>query len=128
MTQRSFVYFILDPLANAFKVGKANDPRARLRSLSCAHAHRQLRLLRTIECDNEAHAFAREQRLHVALAPFRMAGEWFANTHESRLVVAREAGVDVSTVDARESSHDANWKRHNARLGALVARSARACW
>jgi hypothetical protein len=66
-----YVYIIRAGRTNLYKIGKSNDPQARLNSLQTANPHK-LKLLHTFKADN---ASAAEEELHRLLHHRRQAGE-----------------------------------------------------
>lgn len=67
------------------KLGKADDPRARLAALQTAH-WLKLTLLRVWKGER-----AEEAMLHLRFAPLRLAGEWFNFSRE----MLGDVGLDV---------------------------------
>lgn len=84
-----FVYFIRTT-AKPFrvKIGKSSDPIARMRTLQTGCPVR-LKLLGTLKCESDSHAFEVEKAMHEVLAPFRLDGEWFKLTQVVRLAIHR---------------------------------------
>ncbi|MBN1994323.1 MAG: GIY-YIG nuclease family protein [Anaerolineae bacterium] len=73
-----YVYLIRAGRRKIYKIGKSNDPPARLNSLQTASPEK-LKLLYAFKADN---ASAAEEALHFALRDFQMAGEWFKLSDE----------------------------------------------
>lgn len=78
----SHVYFITD--GEAIKIGKANNPRARLSSLQTSH-HKPLYIIAAIPGDEML-----ERQLHRTFGEFRIRGEWFKDCAEIRAFVDRQ--------------------------------------
>lgn len=78
-----FVYVIVCVAIPAFKIGLAWDPQRRLQQLQVG-SPLELELLRYSRGDK-----ALELRLHRALEPWRIRGEWFDLTRESADVAER---------------------------------------
>jgi hypothetical protein len=91
----------LDDFGNAYiKVGKANNPQARLANLQvgCPHAISRMSYFRL---DSEKLALVAEKRIHVALKRYRLRGEWFvvrAGDDGARLAVSAAPAEVVSSV------------------------------
>ena len=73
---KSYVYAILDPENNCLKVGKANDVTQRISDLQVGNPN-ELKLIATISCLSENHAFAVESELHRKYSNLYVRGEWF---------------------------------------------------
>lgn len=91
----SFVYLMVGD--DAIKVGKANDPDARLEQVKAglgpgAHIHMVVR------CRSERRAFDIEQGIHRILAPHRLAGEGFGRECYARSAI----DIAVSIMSAIE--------------------------
>lgn len=71
ITRETFIYFIQAVDGGLIKIGRADDPRARLRELQIG-SPLILRL-----CRSERAPQTWETRLHQAFAAYRMHGEWF---------------------------------------------------
>lgn len=69
-----YVYIIRAGRRKVYKIGKSNDPQARLNSLQTASPER-LKLLYALKADNASTA---EESLHFVLQDFQLGGEWFA--------------------------------------------------
>lgn len=78
-----YVYFIQAGRTNIFKIGKSNNPQARLESLQTANPHK-LKLLHIFKADN---ATAAEEAIHRLLHKKRRAGEWFQLTPAERDII-----------------------------------------
>lgn len=83
-----FVYFLKTVRGGSrLKIGKANDPVARMRSLQTG-SPQGFRLICALKCRDEAHALRVEKALHERFAGNRIHGEWFMG----RDYVIREVG------------------------------------
>lgn len=116
------VYFIQAGEGGPVKIGKADDPRARMSELQVAH-HVELSLMRVIEGD-----LAVEQWLHRHYADLHLRGEWFrfsecmmaieppcltATGHVAIIELwptAKELGVDIDTSEFTVRG----WKRRRS--------------
>lgn len=76
----TFVYLIRCEVTGYHKIGKANDPEARLRELQCGSASK-LRLRLTIPA-KKRDGVNLEQALHTHFWNRRVRGEWFMLTRE----------------------------------------------
>ena len=72
----SYVYFILDSLSNAIKIGYADSIDSRLISLQVGNP-RDLELLHYIECKNSEHSRLVEDSYHKQFEHLHIRGEWF---------------------------------------------------
>lgn len=90
-----FVYFIAEwPLTDGLvKVGWAQDPKARLRSLQCGNP-RQLALLALVAAHRED-----EERAHAALRDHRRRGEWFELPYPGMLWARGRGGLLIVPLD-----------------------------
>jgi hypothetical protein len=92
------------------KIGRAQDPAARLRDLQTSH-YQQLTLSYTRECA-PVEANAVERRAHQALAERKLYGEWFSVSIEEAQSVIDDAHAVIreqpskSYIRRRESSMD----------------------
>jgi hypothetical protein len=68
---KSYVYFILDELNNAVKIGTTIDIKKRLSAIQCGQSQK-LKLLKLVEGTYEL-----ELELHEKFVDFRISGEWF---------------------------------------------------
>ena len=73
---KSYVYAILDSKNNCLKIGKANDVDQRLGDLQSGNPTK-LKVVATIQCSSEKHAFAVESELHLKYSNLFVLGEWF---------------------------------------------------
>jgi len=73
---KSYVYAILDSKNNCLKIGKANDVTQRLSDLQSGNPTK-LKVVATIPCSSEKHAFAVESELHLKYSNLFVLGEWF---------------------------------------------------
>jgi hypothetical protein len=73
---KSYVYAILDSVNNCVKIGKANDINDRMIGLQIGNPT-QLKLIATISCLSENHAFSVESELHRKYSHLYVRGEWF---------------------------------------------------
>jgi hypothetical protein len=73
---KSYVYAILDSEKNCLKIGKTNDVDDRIKNLQVGNPT-QLKLIATISCYSESHAFAIESELHREYSHLFVRGEWF---------------------------------------------------
>jgi hypothetical protein len=74
-----YVYFIQafrDKKHKIFKIGKANDPKRRVKELQTGSPVK-LKLLGTIKCKSEWHSEQLEKRIHDLFYKQRRRGEWF---------------------------------------------------
>lgn len=78
----STVYFIASE-SGPIKIGKANNPEGRLKSLQTGH-HERLSILATCEGGGE-----REREYHRRFAAFRLTGEWFTRCPEIEAEIER---------------------------------------
>ena len=76
MNTKSYVYFILDPIKGAIKIGKANDIDVRLSDLQVGNPT-ELIVLHYIECKGSDHAFFLENHYHETFDKLHIRGEWF---------------------------------------------------
>jgi hypothetical protein len=72
----SYVYFILDEVSNAVKIGKANDVHNRLGELQVGNPN-PLKIIHYINCVNERDSLIQEKIFHTKFDSFHMRGEWF---------------------------------------------------
>jgi hypothetical protein len=72
----SYVYFILDKISNAVKIGKANDVLDRLSTLQTGNPNKLI-LLGYIECISEKYSFLIEKQYHQKFKDLHLNGEWF---------------------------------------------------
>lgn len=79
----NYVYIIQAGRTHLYKIGKSNDPQARLDSLQTANPHK-LKLLHVFKADN---ASAAEEELHRLLHHNRQAGEWFMVAPQERAIL-----------------------------------------
>lgn len=86
----SYVYLIIQTATGFVKVGVSDNPAKRLCSLQIASPFK-LELFRKSSFDRRETAFAAENRIHRALAPCRISGEWFAIDAETAWAVMKEA-------------------------------------
>lgn len=70
------VYFILDSVSNAVKIGKANNIQERLSDLQTGNPN-PLTLVHHIDCGTVEESFLLEQDLHRKYKSLRKIGEWF---------------------------------------------------
>jgi hypothetical protein len=73
---KSYVYAILDSKNNCLKIGKANDVTLRMVDIQIGNPT-ELKLIATIPCFSENHAFAVESELHRKYSNLYVRGEWF---------------------------------------------------
>ena len=73
------VYFIRAGNKGAIKIGVASDLAKRLETLQTGNPF-QLKVLATIPCSSEQHAYELERRMHKLFASKRIRGEWFCGT------------------------------------------------
>ena len=73
---KSYVYFILDIVKDAIKIGKADDIDVRLSSLQVGNVS-ELVVLHYIECKNSDHALFLESHYHKTFDNLHIRGEWF---------------------------------------------------
>ena len=78
-----YVYIIRAGRRKVYKIGKSNDPQARLNSLQTASPEK-LKLIYAFKADN---ASAAEESLHFVLRDFQLGGEWFALSDEQMEVL-----------------------------------------
>jgi len=82
MNTKSYVYFILDSVKGAIKIGKANDIDTRLSDLQVGNPS-DLVVLHYIKCRNSDHARFMENHYHKTFEKLHIRGEWF--TYEKEL-------------------------------------------
>jgi hypothetical protein len=70
------VYFILDSVSNAVKIGKANNIQERISDLQTGNPN-PLMLIHYIDCESENQSLLLEQTLHKRYKHLRKSGEWF---------------------------------------------------
>jgi hypothetical protein len=70
------VYFILDTVSNAVKIGKANNIDSRISDLQTGNPN-ALKLIHYIDCESEEQSFVLERKLHNQYKKLRLIGEWF---------------------------------------------------
>ena len=70
------VYFILDPVSKAVKIGKANNVYSRIPELQTGNPN-PLQLIHYIDCESEEQSFLLERKLHNKYEDLRLVGEWF---------------------------------------------------
>ena len=80
----SFVYFVTDNQGH-IKIGKANDPNARMKELQIGNPYPLSQIL-NIYVESEAMAFEMENAIHKHLRNFQMEGEWFRAAAVMRLI------------------------------------------
>ena len=85
-----YVYIIQMGRKNIFKIGKSNDPQARLTTLQTSSPY-ELKIFHIFEADN---ASAAEESLHMAFSAARMEGEWFNLTNLQKSQVAEIKGFE----------------------------------
>ena len=73
------VYFIRAGNKGAIKIGVASDLAKRLETLQTGNPF-ELKVLATIPCSSEQHAYDLERRMHKLFASKRIRGEWFCGT------------------------------------------------
>jgi hypothetical protein len=69
------------------KIGVTNELAGRLAALQCGN-HRRLFYAAVHRIEDRGDLFQTERRLHRALDPFRLVGEWFAVSVEAAVAVA----------------------------------------
>jgi hypothetical protein len=112
------IYFVLHPRARAVKIGYADDPEKRIRSLQTANPDR-LKPLGVIPG-----SMALEKMLHFQFAPHRIRGEWFRFT--------RDVASRIAALIAEKSSRPAplplpdREKEYRAIVGPIAERISRA--
>lgn len=88
------VYFIKASGQKAMvKIGKANDPKARLAELQTGCPDK-LKVIAVMPCKGQKHAEFMEQQAHLAFRKYRARGEWFHYAPEIREFI-RKAGIGV---------------------------------
>jgi hypothetical protein len=93
----SYVYFILDEISSAVKIGKANDVLERLATLQTGNPNK-LVLLGYIKCISEKHSFLIEKQHHQKFKDLHINGEWFSydeKTFENLLSI--ESNIKVKS-------------------------------
>jgi hypothetical protein len=78
---KSYVYAILDSVNNCLKIGKANNIGSRMVDLQIGNPT-ELKLIATIPCLSENHAFSVESELHRRYSHLYIRGEWFKHDDE----------------------------------------------
>ena len=78
----SYVYFILDVVSGAIKIGKANDIHARISNMQTGNPN-ELVVLHYIECKSVDLAFILEKKYHDKFKHLHMRGEWFKYDKET---------------------------------------------
>lgn len=102
MTEKSFVYLILDEDSNAVKIGKANDVHQRLSDLQTGNPN-FLKVISVIECESSKHAEELESELHDVYKDLRKRknGEWFYYDKEAFKELITN-GIDFTPKKTRE--------------------------
>ena len=96
MKSASYVYFVSTD--SVCKIGKADDPRKRLRELQVGN-HAQLFLQRTIQTNNAKESEKLEMLFHEALKNSLIRGEWYAKKDvEDLLKIIEIKRNDIGTV------------------------------
>jgi len=72
----SYVYFILDRISNAVKIGKANSIEDRIGELQVGNPN-PLELIHYIKCGTSRHSILLEGQLHSKYEKLHLRGEWF---------------------------------------------------
>lgn len=73
-----FIYVIsTDYREKPVKIGKANNPEKRLKSLQTGNADK-LHIKHLIKCKSDKQAISIEMELHKKLSKYRINGEWFS--------------------------------------------------
>jgi hypothetical protein len=112
----SWVYFIQAGEAGPIKIGKSDDPVARLRSLQTAH-HQRLILLGTVRGGEPL-----EKELHRLHEKDRLLGEWFRPSFEVIFMVACHLHPPKSGPEALRMIEEAHERAlcaaHNSEPGA----------
>ena len=73
-----YVYFIavIEAFPPRVKIGKARDPKVRMSELQTGCPY-ELKLLGSIKCKSDAHAYELERMAHRSFSGYRKRGEWF---------------------------------------------------
>jgi len=100
------------------KVGKANDPSARMAALATGHPYK-LMLAHVFPTTSDTEAYAVEQRAHSVLASKRMSGEWFNVTIEEAI-----AAVDPTYSPPEDWDR---WNRHRLASASREVANVLAC-
>lgn len=85
------VYVVQEGEAGPVKVGIAANAFWRLSELQVGN-HRPLKLCAVFEGDDKRAAYALEQRVHSALSPFAIGGEWFACSPQTAIDLITQEG------------------------------------
>lgn len=108
-----WVYFIGCEVTGLVKIGRAQEPSHRLRTLQCG-SPTELRILRTVVGDRQ-----REIDLHRRFASSRRHGEWFA-IGEAEIASAEGATLEEmileTNAEMRTDVRDEYWLRMFARM------------
>lgn len=89
-----YVYFIKASGSRAMvKIGKANEPEARLAELQTGCPDK-LKLLASIRCKSDKHAEYIEKQAHRSFRKYRSRGEWFHYAPEIRQLISRVREVN----------------------------------
>lgn len=83
------------------KIGMANDPKARLKTLQTGNPV-LLRLLLTVKCNSRKHARRVESLLHKQLRSRNIINEWFAVSRENLIKVLNVIGNTEEVVRVRD--------------------------
>ncbi len=76
--ERKAGYFVYAMQASErLKIGYSNDPKKRVRSIQTSNPD-DIKLLKTILCENKQHAKNLEKRLQRKASKFHIRGEWFS--------------------------------------------------
>jgi Meiotically up-regulated gene 113 len=95
-----YVYFIKAGGPRVMlKIGKANDPKARMAELQTGCPDK-LKLLAAVPCRSPKHAEYLEKQAHRCFQKYRARGEWFHYAPEIRKLIAKV--TEVSHVAAAE--------------------------
>lgn len=73
----AYVYFVSpSPKTGPVKIGVTTNINKRLAQLQTSH-HEKLQVIALITCDNNAHAYSLESKLHSKCASTQIRNEWF---------------------------------------------------
>lgn len=93
MPNSGYIYLIAakDMCSGIYKIGKANDPKKRIRALTKMPFG--ISLAHVVKCDNVAYV---ESRLHDFFREFRRNGEWFSLSGDQvKLITSCNSQADI---------------------------------
>lgn len=118
------VYFILAAEVKLFKVGKTNEPKARMYDLQTGNPY-DLSVYRLLLCNSEQHALETEKAIQKSLARYSRRGEWFGLepwiVDEYTFFLSHDCGFKMMTLDEFEKAkpkpvrHCVGWTEDEAK-------------